>query len=391
MTPPSLTMIIYGLITETSIARLFAAGLLPGLLLGACYSAHIYMRCRFSPALAPPEVTDISWRQRLATLSDLAPVAFLIVLVLGGIYSGIATPSEAAALGVAGTLLITLNRHLEQSAIIVRGGVSGVIVRLESDDGLVGWGEACMNCDVATTAASVEAARPFVLGRDPWLTEAIMCDYFVHGGWQRQSMTGSFAFAGIGIALWDICGKAAGEPLYKLFGGALREEVDYFYYLAWGTDSELRAQCRDGRERGCSTFDFKAGVDLGSVPAHPADLAQCCGWQPANRGDAGRRHPGRAHSNCHRSALGANRGAEPRGRGGPRKTPDRARALPRRGRIPSLWRPLRQSSTAIRSMNSTNPREASHRGRLPTGPERVIAGCVALRHRPVRGKPRVQR
>lgn len=158
-------------------------------------------------------------------------------------------------------------RTIERSAIIARGGVSDVIVRLETDDGAVGWGEACMNCDAATTAAAVEAARPFVIGRDPWDTEAIALDYFVHGGWQWQAMTGAFAFAGIDMALWDICGKIAGQPLYRLFGGAVREEVDYFHYLAWDDEAGLRAQCREGLERGHTVFYFKAGVNF------PAELA----------------------------------------------------------------------------------------------------------------------
>jgi glucarate dehydratase len=153
-------------------------------------------------------------------------------------------------------------RHVEESAIIRRGGVCAVIVRLTTDDGRVGWGEACMNCDTATTLAAVEAARPFVVGRDPWDTEAIARDYFLHGGWQWQAMTGAFAFAGIDMALWDLCGKAAGQPLYRLFGGALREEIDYFCYLAWADEAGLRAQCRDALERGYRVFYLKAGVDF---------------------------------------------------------------------------------------------------------------------------------
>jgi L-alanine-DL-glutamate epimerase-like enolase superfamily enzyme len=153
-------------------------------------------------------------------------------------------------------------RHVEESAIISRSGVSDVVVRLETDEGVVGWGEACMNCDTATTVASVEAARPIVMGRDPWETEAIARDVFVHGGWQWQPMTGAFAFAGIDMALWDICGKIAGQPLYRLFGGALNEEIDYFYYLAWADEAGLRAQCADALARGYGTFYFKAGVDF---------------------------------------------------------------------------------------------------------------------------------
>jgi glucarate dehydratase len=62
--------------------------------------------------------------------------------------------------------------------------------------------------------------------------EAILRDVFVAGGWQFQAMTGNFAFAGIDMALWDLCGKACGQPLYRLFGGAVRDTVDYFYYLS---------------------------------------------------------------------------------------------------------------------------------------------------------------
>ena len=152
-------------------------------------------------------------------------------------------------------------RHRERSAIVDRGGVSDVIVRLRADNGLVGWGESCTAADTAGIENAVRAAAPFVLGRDPWQTEAIARDVFVAGGWQFQAMTGSFAFAGIDMALWDLCGKACGQPLYRLFGGALREEVDYFYYLRWGAPEELARQGRDGIERGYGVFYLKVGRD----------------------------------------------------------------------------------------------------------------------------------
>ena len=106
MIPPSLTMIIYGLISEVSVARLFAAGLIPGLLLGALYSGYIAARALTNPDVAPVAERKPSLGDLLRGLSDMAMVGFLIVLVLGGIYSGLATPSEAAALGVAGALLV---------------------------------------------------------------------------------------------------------------------------------------------------------------------------------------------------------------------------------------------------------------------------------------------
>ena len=60
-------------------------------------------------------------------------------------------------------------------------------------------------------------------------------------------MTGNFAFAGIDMALWDLCGKECGQPLYRMFGGAMRETVDYFYYMEWGTPDEIARQARGGR------------------------------------------------------------------------------------------------------------------------------------------------
>lgn len=182
-------------------------------------------------------------------------------------------------------------RHVERSAIISRGGVSGVIIRLTTDDGLEGWGEACMNCDIATTIASVEAARPFVLGRDPWDTEAIARDFFLYGGWQWQAMTGNFAFAGIDMALWDLCGKAAGQPIYRLFGGALNAEIDYFYYLDWGDEAEMRAQCADGAAKGFTAYYLKAGVDFAAELAMLRVVRDAVGPQARLRVDPNQAWP----------------------------------------------------------------------------------------------------
>ncbi len=74
-------------------------------------------------------------------------------------------------------------------------------------------------------------------------------------------MTGNYAFAGIDMALWDLCGKDCGKPLYRLFGGALRSEVDYFCYLAQGTPESLRQQCESAVRRGYSCFYLKVGID----------------------------------------------------------------------------------------------------------------------------------
>jgi len=152
-------------------------------------------------------------------------------------------------------------RKAERSFRVQRGGVSDVIVKLVTDTGLVGWGESCSGADTASIAAAVKAMAPFVVGRDPWDTEAIARDVYKTGLWDYRIHTGNFAYAGIDMALWDLCGKDVGKPLYRLFGGALRSEVDYFYYLTVGTPEEITAQCQDGLARGYGTFYLKVGVD----------------------------------------------------------------------------------------------------------------------------------
>jgi L-alanine-DL-glutamate epimerase-like enolase superfamily enzyme len=151
--------------------------------------------------------------------------------------------------------------HAEVSSLVARDGVTDVVVKAVADNGLIGWGECTRAADAAGIASAIAAMRPIVLGRDPFDGEAIAHDVYVAGAWQFQPMTGNFAFAGIDMALWDLCGKACGQPLYRLFGGAVRDEVDYFYYLSRGTPEELEAQCQDGVERGYTVFYLKVGVD----------------------------------------------------------------------------------------------------------------------------------
>ena len=125
-----------------------------------------------------------------------------------------------------------------------------------------------MNSETIGIQKAVEAAAPFVVGRDPWDSEAIARDYFIGGGWQFQPMTGNFAFAGIDMALWDLMGKEAGQPIYRLFGGAQRETVRYFYYLHWGTPRRCGGPMRRRHRRGYDTFYFKVGVDTAREEEH---------------------------------------------------------------------------------------------------------------------------
>lgn len=157
--------------------------------------------------------------------------------------------------------------HPEISSRVRRGGVSDLVVKLTTDDGLVGWGESCSGPDTLSIEQAVRAMAPFVVGQSPWATEAIAALVFSTGLWDRRLATGNFAFAGIDMALWDLCGKACGQPLHRLFGGAVRPEVEYFCYLARGTPHAVATQCRAGVNAGYRYFYLKVGVDCAAEEA----------------------------------------------------------------------------------------------------------------------------
>jgi len=111
--PPSLIMIVYAILAEVSIGKMFIAGILPGLLLASIYAAYIIYRGIRTPEIAPQTGERYTWGDRFASLKDLAPTLILILMVLGSIYAGIATPTEAAALGVLGAAVFAfLNRRM---------------------------------------------------------------------------------------------------------------------------------------------------------------------------------------------------------------------------------------------------------------------------------------
>jgi len=106
--PPSLIMIIYGVLSDVSIGKLFMAGILPGLLLATAYSIYIMIVSYFDKTTVPEKEENFTNMDRLMSLKDLAPIFSLIFLVMGSIYGGFATPTEAAALGVMGAIALAI-------------------------------------------------------------------------------------------------------------------------------------------------------------------------------------------------------------------------------------------------------------------------------------------
>ena len=105
--PPSIILIVYGAATEQSIARLFLAGVLPGLMLAALFSGYLMLWALVNRGRMPPPEPAPGWRGSLRALALLLPTALLIAAVIGSIYAGLASPTEAAVVGVAGALLLS--------------------------------------------------------------------------------------------------------------------------------------------------------------------------------------------------------------------------------------------------------------------------------------------
>jgi tripartite ATP-independent transporter DctM subunit len=104
--PPSIILIVYGVATEQSIARLFVAGLIPGAMLVTLFGAYVAIRAWMNPDLIPLENTRMNLREKLWEARGLIPVALLIAGVIGAIYTGMASPTDAAALGVLLSILL---------------------------------------------------------------------------------------------------------------------------------------------------------------------------------------------------------------------------------------------------------------------------------------------
>ncbi len=113
MIPPSLLLIIYGFVTETSVGSLFIAATLPGLLLAASFCLFIYLAARFAPERVgcPAIADDISPVSAREIFKALFPILFLVFIVMGGIYGGVFTPTQAGAVGAAATLVVAVLRR----------------------------------------------------------------------------------------------------------------------------------------------------------------------------------------------------------------------------------------------------------------------------------------
>jgi tripartite ATP-independent transporter DctM subunit len=109
--PPSISFIIYGSLSGVSVGKLFIGGIIPGIVLAVLMAIYVLLRVKKNPSLAPRFKVSLTWKQYLAPLPHLWPVIFLIFCVMGTIYTGATTPTEAGAIGAAGALAVAYIYH----------------------------------------------------------------------------------------------------------------------------------------------------------------------------------------------------------------------------------------------------------------------------------------
>lgn len=141
--PPSIGFVVYGIITEQSIGKMFMAGIIPGIILTIGFCIAVYVQCLLNPALGPKS-EKFTMAQIARSIFDIWPVAALFAAVIGGIYSGILTPTEAGGIGASGALLIALfapgfNRHKLFDALLDATTTSAMIFTILIGVGLLGY------------------------------------------------------------------------------------------------------------------------------------------------------------------------------------------------------------------------------------------------------------
>ena len=120
---------------------------------------------------------------------------------------------------------------IEKSSRVYRSGVSDIIIKITTNDGIVGWGEATRTASAKVILEALNAMKPILINSNPWQNLEHENNIYNTALWHWSPITANLAYGGIDMALWDIYGKDTGKPIYELLGGNLRNEVNYFYYL----------------------------------------------------------------------------------------------------------------------------------------------------------------
>jgi L-alanine-DL-glutamate epimerase-like enolase superfamily enzyme len=158
------------------------------------------------------------------------------------------------------TIVCVPYRQASFSAVNADTAATEVIVQVETDEGLCGVGEALASVCPEAVAAAVRQLATFVVGQSPFDIEAFYQQAFA-GRWQFYRHLGHVAAAGIEMALWDIVGKAVGQPIHRLLGGAVRDRVDHYCWVQRQEPAAMAEEALRGREQGFTVFYVKLGLE----------------------------------------------------------------------------------------------------------------------------------
>jgi L-alanine-DL-glutamate epimerase-like enolase superfamily enzyme len=142
-----------------------------------------------------------------------------------------------------------------------RHGITNVLVEIETDEGVTGIGECPGHPQVSFVLEVLGAIREVVVGEDPLRIEHIVQLLLARRGLHHFRHTANVALGGVEMALWDIVGKVAGQPLANLFGGPVRERIPYYSYVPMGPSDEIASRAADAVAAGFETIYLKSGFD----------------------------------------------------------------------------------------------------------------------------------
>lgn len=164
-------------------------------------------------------------------------------------------------------------------------GTNNVLVEVHTDAGIVGYGDALGSRSAVAAEAAIKSVEHILMGEDPFRIEYLVAQMYRRGNWHNQRRFANQAFAGIEMALWDICGKALEQPVYNLLGGKIHDEIHWFGFLQGAGPDELAADARRYVERGFDVLYLKVGMgaqrDLAAVRA----VREAVGEEPRLRID----------------------------------------------------------------------------------------------------------
>ncbi|MFN0167196.1 MAG: mandelate racemase/muconate lactonizing enzyme family protein [Bryobacteraceae bacterium] len=167
-----------------------------------------------------------------------------------------------------------------------RPGVTSVIVEVETDDGLTGIGEALPAPSVEVTLAALGNMRDLVVGEDPLRIEHLTHRILSMGGFYAFPTMANAAWGGIEMALWDLAGKSVNRPVHTLFGGSVRDEVPFMYFVQRKALDEIQQDARRAVAAGFGTVYTKVGLDFESDVAVVKALREAIGRAVQLRVDA---------------------------------------------------------------------------------------------------------